>query len=45
MPSLHAAVPVLIALVLLRLYGPLVEVISLADAIGHAPGSGAAQPA
>ena len=30
---------------ILRLYGPLVEVISLADAIGHAPGSGAAQPA
>jgi nicotinamidase-related amidase len=30
---------------ILRLYGPLVEVISLADAIGQAPGSGAAQPA
>ena len=30
---------------ILRLYGPLVEVISLADAIGHAPGSGAAQSA
>jgi nicotinamidase-related amidase len=30
---------------ILRLYGPLVEVVSLADAIGQAPGSGAAQPA
>jgi hypothetical protein len=30
---------------ILRLYGPLVEVISLADAIGRAPGSGAARPA
>jgi nicotinamidase-related amidase len=30
---------------ILRLYGPLVEVVGLADAIGQAPGSGAAQPA
>jgi hypothetical protein len=29
---------------ILRLYGPLVEVVSLADAIGQAPGS-AARPA